>query len=415
MKIARLLLLAFLSIFALGGIPSATTCFFMYSAQKLFMQKKKPSLFVPTFKNLNVITMNNFSQQKPENGDEISISQLTNLIYKNYDSINDGTLLPIKSYDSSVKGYYSLYKGINISEDDQYITIYSRGFARESKPSESNESYYKKILNFIIPGFQVRGMPKKGGGALCAYASIRENIIHTPCVSFDYPDTLSLLNIAQTVDLQCLGTVTQGIPSTLKRIDVGTSRGATALLKAELLNKTDNHPVAMVLESPILCLDDTISQLIKTSLWNMPAPSSLAYSVFTWLCPSYNSREDNVTKLLPNITKDIPIFIVHLNNDPYVSNEAMFCIVKNLRQKNKNIYLLVLDDQTKQARHGRLNIMKPFQRALNAFYKNYKLPHNAQLAEEEVSQKLFTNARTNTTASSVKNWIITDCGLATSR
>lgn len=398
-------------IFSFHAIPFSAQAYYASFFLKVLPKRKKKGMFIPTLNNLNTITMTNFSFEKPKDiSCETTISKLANTIYSNYKKIENGTLLPIKLPDHSVKKYCSVFKGIQTDYDDQFITVYSRGFAREPKPLNPHEksiSLYKKILHFLFPGFQMRGLPRKGGGALCAYATIRENLIHTPCISFDYPDTINLLNFAQSLDLECLTTVLNNIPSDKKAIHVGTSRGATALLKQELLNTSDIHPAALVLESPFLCLQDTATQLIKTSIWNLPFPSWLAHTIFQWACPNYNSAEDNLKQLLPTISKDVPIFIVHLKNDPYISDEAMFTMVHTLSQYNDNIHLLVLTDKTRQACHGRLNIIKSYQRAANAFYKEYNLPHDETLAEE--GEQLLQQAQVNAYATSLKNWITTEC------
>ncbi len=411
MKLARYLLPAFLAIPALGLliVPSTITSNFHYSLVKFITKKVKPTLFIPTLTSINALTMYNFSTELQENNSKATtIQELAVAVHSDYTSIQDGISLSINSSHEPTK-YCSIYKGVHIPDKSPCITVYSRGFARESRPLNptSNDSYYNKILNSIVPGFQPQGLPQKGGGAICAYATIRENLIHSPCISFDYPDTRLSANYAQTVDLQCLTTILSKIPQDKKIVQIGASRGATVLLKHELLNKTERHPAALVLESPFLSLKDTVMRLIKKTLYNIPIPSFLVLTAFNWLYPQYNAKEDNLQELLLNINKDVPIFIVHLKDDPYVSNESMFCLVNTLAQVNKEIHLLVLNDPSKKARHGKLNIMKPFQQAANAFYKKYELPCNEELATEGAT--LLDDAKKNAEASSIQEWIFTQC------
>lgn len=412
MKLTRYflpVLLIFTTLVGLLAMPSVHACF-TPSFLKFIPKKSNFSAFLPSLASINTLTMYNFSSDFPENNPEITtIQKLALNVHDDYKNIHDGTCLTINALDGQ-KSYCSVSKGVYTADENPYITIYSRGFARESRPynaTENNDAYYKKILNALIPNFQVRGLPQKGGGVLSAYITLRENFIHTPCVSFDYPDARQSANFAQTVDLQCLDIVIRGASKEKKIILMGTSKGATTALKHELLNKTDIHPAGLILESPFLCLKDTILRLIKTAIFNLPFPSYLAFSAFNWFYPHYNPQEDNLEKLLININKDIPIFIVHLNNDSYVSNESMFCIVKTMAAKNKNIHLLVLHDPTKKTKHGKLTVIKPFQQAVNAFYKKYDLPCNEELAQE--GETVLADAKKNAEAHSIQDWILTDC------
>lgn len=369
--------------------------------------------FTPSLENLNTITFLSLSPQDLMSSfQEITVSQLAFSICNNYKNMPTATLLPIKTIDKSIKEYQIVHKGIVLdtkNHTNNIITLYSRGFAREKSPLQSMNDIplYRKILSYLFPGFQSNGLPKRGGGALSAYAAIRDNFIHTPCISFDYPDIDNLVNIAQSLDLSCLHTIINNIPDTTKMIYMGTSRGATALLKYELLTTTNRHPCVMVLESPIFSLHDTAQQISKTFLWGFPYSAALGYAIFQWLYPLYNPREDNVIQLLPFISNTLPIFIVHLKNDPYVSNRAMFTMVNTLARYNKNIYLLVLEDSTGVARHGALNKIVAFQQAANAFYEQYGLAHDQLLAQQ--GRLLLDNAYKNASAQSYKEWSLTPC------
>jgi hypothetical protein len=371
----------------------------------------KVAVFNPTLRNLNTITFSLPMLTKPESAiQKVRISDLAETICDCYHRIQDGTLLEINNKENNQKKYCEVNKGIAselVKED--FVTIYSRGFAREPRPinPKNDTVFHRKIINYFLPGFQIKGLPRKGGGALSAYAAVRDNFIHTSCICFDYPDMRQYINFAQTTDFSCLDTIIKNIPDNNKAIYLGTSRGATILLKYELLNTTNRHPSAMILESPCLSLKDVATQLVNTSALKMFLSPYLLYTIFQWLCPHYNSQEDNLTSLLPHINSEVPIFITHLKGDPYISDHAMFTIVHTLAQYNKKVHLLVLIDPTKQATHGRLNVVKAFQKAANAFLKEYDIPHDALLAQE--GENLLALAYSNAYVQSPKDWKLTPC------
>ena len=396
------------------------TLYSPYNAQKyhrlLSTSLKRNKKFNPTLNNLNTITLTPLSQQESEhNSPIITISELANAICDHYAEIKDETILSIKN-QNIIKDYCKIHKGIYLTshekeqKENNIVTVYSRGFARESRPISSSEgtSLYRNILHYIFPVFQVQGLPQKGGGALSTYAAYRDDLIHTPCITFDYPDTNNHMNVAQTLDIACLDTIVKNIPTTQKTVYLGASRGATALLKHELLNERNQHPCAMILESPFLSMHDTMSQIARKCFWNIPFSSTLAYNAFRWLYPNYNPQEDNLTELLPNINPDIPLLIIHLKEDPYISDAGMFKIVHTLAHYNKNIHLLVLTDTTGKAHHGKLSRIKAFQKTANAFLQQNAIPHSECLAEQ--GQQLLSSARKNAyNCSSPAEWNLTPC------
>jgi hypothetical protein len=267
------------------------------------------------------------------------------------------------------------------------------------------------MVDFICPDFKDAGsLPRKGGGVLSTYTAYRDNLIQTPCINFDYPDTDELANFAQQLDLNCLNTVFENIPQGYTTIGLGTSRGAVTLLKRELMNEGKNRPCALVLESPILSITDVASQIAKKFVWNLPLMPSLAYYTFCLINPGFDPKEDNLENMLATkkISPDLPILFVHLKNDPTLSDKAMFTMVKALACYNPNIHLLVLNDTTKTAHHGELHHIEAFQHVANTFYRSYNLPHNALLADK--GEKFFEITKENVyKAASPKNWRLVSC------
>lgn len=366
-------------------------------------------IFTPTLQNLNTITLTRLSDQESKsNFQGVSALNLALTICDHYNDIDNSLILPLST--NNEKEYLRVYKGVFIpssrNEQKDYITLYSRGFARQERPALRKKlPLYQKILSYLIPGLQERGLPKKGGGVLAAYAALRNKFIHTPCITFDYPDASHLVNLAQKIDLLCLDTILESIPANKKMIYCGTSRGASALLKHELQN--NNNPCAMILESPFFSIKDTTAQLAKTCLWNIPFSSLFAYKLFRWLYPQYQPMQDNLLQLIPRINPQTPLFIIHLQNDPYVSDAGIFTMVNTLARYNSNVHLLVIKDTTRTARHGALNKIKPCQQAVNAFLKHYNLPYDKELAQQ--GQELLAQAKANAKASSPDSWKLTSC------
>lgn len=363
--------------------------FFSYMSMQSMEQKG----FIPTLENLNVLTIMPANEECTHNN-TLVVQNLITKIQDNYKDISR-ELLYVQSPRQLTE--HLVIKGMPENQDEKFITIHSRGFAQD------DATCYKRSLNC----FERVTVPTKGGGVLCAYTAIRDFYIHTACVTFDYPDQHEFANLAQKLDHKCLDTIIKNIPADYKKVYFGTSRGATNVLKYELFNTSNDHPCAIILESPFISIKKIISeQVADAGLSYIPTAQylaelgSLAFIKFKF--PNYKEEEDNLETYLSNIDPQVPILIAHLKHDPYVSDESMFNMVDELATQNHNIYLLVVRDTTKKLGHGRLSRAIPFQRLTNAFLKKQEIPHNKMLAQE--GEALLKIARNNALAGSLDEW-----------
>jgi hypothetical protein len=344
-----------------------------------------------------------------------TISTIANEIYLDYEMLEQVNQVAVKNTDKTIKGYTVIEKGISNkkSSDTTYITLLSKSYAKALAPLDylPPKNSYEKMVDFICPDLQdLAYLPRKGGGALCAYTAYRDNLIHTDCVSFDYPDTDELTNFGQRLDLNCLNTVYDALPSSCNTIGLGLCRGANVLLKRELLNEGKNRPCALVLESPLFSAPDLMSQIIKTYVTNLPFVTWISYNIYCVMNPGFDRKQDNLKQLIATkkISADLPILFIHIKNDPIVSDKAIFYMVKSLAQYNNNIHLLVLNDTTKKAHHGALHTLEVFQNVMNSFYQYYNHPHDVALAQK--GKAVFAMTKENVyNVSCSKEWELTPC------
>lgn len=349
----------------------------------------------------------------------ISMADLAEQIHTNFQSIVDGTrvLIRPKNNDGSQAKEYSIYKKVMLEENTSYVTVFSRGFARESMPvskTVDNEFSYKKIIKYLFPSFHMQGLQRKGGGFVSASVAFRDQLIHTPCITFDYPDTRTFVDFAQSNDLKCLTTVMNAIPQEVKIISMGVSRGATASLKYALTAEKygARQASALILESPFISIENVTYQLSEKCFYSIPGSLNFLQIAFNLFYPRYKFCNDNLLDLLMQNNQgqnkmSMPILITHLQNDPYISDKAMFGMVQLLSKHNDKIYLLVLADDTHKVSHGRLHAVEVYQQVVNAFLHNNGLACNKGLAQK--GQVLLERAKKNAGVTHHEDWTLTEC------
>ncbi len=221
-----------------------------------------------------------------------------------------------------------------------------------------------------------------GGGFQSACAYIRDHIICTPCISFDYKEGRRLSNFAQKLDIRCLETVYHEVIEKNPKariILIGDCIGGLRALRF-VAEKNPTQVEILVLESPVTSFrsfTDRIAQVnLKPYLVRFGAP--LLRRLFTWYSPNYQASKDNFMEQVNNI-EGKNIFIAHRKDDSRVSDESMKELADILGEKN-NVHLCIADDE--KYNHSRIMPLKKVRQAVNAFYKGLHYPHNQQLADE---------------------------------
>lgn len=381
MVIKRLLFL-FFSFLVLLFAPNESICtrpFLKYGFKLFFAENKKtvfvcigiaglylankwfriPGTFSPTVENLNTTTTT--IQQAVNNEPDSSCQTIRSVIQQiNNKGVPEMAKIKVcNKCDDTTQLILDLQKGIK-KVDSDVITIISRGWASNKQGSR----------------------PSKGGGLHAAYVYIRDNIICTPCISFDYPEDRRLFNFAQNFDTCCLETVYNEVIKQNPKariILVGDCIGGLRALRF-VAEKNPTQVETLVLESPFTSftsLTDRIAQVyLKPYLVRFGAP--LLRRFFTWYFPNYQASKDNFMEQASNI-EGKNIFIGHRKNDTHVSDESMKKLADMLGEKN-NVYFYITDNKTYN--HSRIMPLKKVQQTVNAFYKGLHYPHNQQLADE---------------------------------
>lgn len=262
--------------------------------------------------------------------------------------------------------------GVHPPEKTKRITIFSRGYAKQANSPND--------------------MPRVGGGVYSAYHYLRDLCLHTPTIAFDYPDDPEHFNFGQDIDERCLALVYQELhnhwPSTNITL-FGDCRGALLALKLATYNP--EMVDTLILAAPLVRADDLIQQISSQYLGFLGAygPSVLK-NFFTWYFPNYDPSKDTLHTRLAHISGK-RIFIAHREHDKVIPLESVKRLVRALRDQNE-VYFLVVKNTN--APHSRLNTVVEFQMAINAFYRQYGMPYDQELADAGQSLLLQAQAYT---------------------
>lgn len=330
--------------------------------------------FNPTIANLNTVTLKietEISSQEalPADAHLYSVSELAYAIDQN--NVPEQTYLAIANSNNERTTYWHIHTGLETIQENEPIFVYSRGYAGAKRAINPTRKEKQRGLCSI---------PKRGGGIVVGSQWLKGGIINSTCVMFDYPDTRNYFDFGLKNDQQCLECVYKELSSKTDNIVFfGNCRGSKALL-TYLSRSRPTGVRAVILDAPFMDLDQFVQAISKNYGTYIPFSKKITKKIITDWHPNYCQKDDITLNDLKNIPTDIPIFIGHLLGDSLVSNEMIKKMVQTLRDSGHKVYLLVIDDKTKS--HSRLYQTKPFQQAVNAFLKQYGLPHDVQLADE---------------------------------
>ncbi len=228
-----------------------------------------------------------------------------------------------------------------------------------------------------------------------------------PCVTFDFPCYRKEFDHAQDLQRTSLEYMINKLDADQIIIN-SVCIGSTVVLRmlAESDQKLLTPIKAAVLQSPPISLKDISEQLARTYVSWVPYSGSMIYGLFKALHPNINSYKDAlISALEQSPPSSIPLLIAHIKGDNWVSDESIFNLVTTLKQKSKNVYLLVIErDPDNLIRHGSLHKSKTFGNIVHAFLKACDLPHNADQAARGTES--LEDAQQNVSASSIKEWVI---------
>lgn len=288
------------------------------------------------------------------------------------------SIMQVQSHHNTV---IEVEKGISAQPEHETLFLFSRGYAARGSlmPGTPLANKYRDVVNI-------------GGGLMSAHIAIKDHLVtNAPCYSFDYPDTVRYLNLAQTKDLECLKTVWGEIARKnphAKIVGIGDCRGSKALL--EFATEKPKNLKALVLLAPFVSVEELAHHIAHNYL-PFPYSDKILHLLMKYGLPSVDSAQDDLAERLPLINKKLPIFIAHRTGDAVISYKDIQLLTNVLQKSgNQDVYLLEIKDDS--ASHSNLSHIPELQQALNAFYAQYSLPHNKTLAQE--GKELLKEAKT---------------------
>lgn len=209
-------------------------------------------------------------------------------------------------------------------------------------------------------------------------------LIHTPYVSFNYPDATnkfyrvnwSETSFGQENEINRLHLAYQRTMSKYESCDIilfGISRGASNIAVFAGLHQYDNIK-ALVLESPYNTMTEVIEDIMHKKYlgWlDVSYGETLAEFIFK----KYKRNGWSPKNCCENILKHTPILIVCSKEDKTVPYFSSINLYKNLiASGHEHAYILITDHgnhaQILQGLDG-----EKYHATVNAFYKKYSLPH----------------------------------------
>lgn len=245
---------------------------------------------------------------------------------------------------------------------------------------------------------------RDGHGIRCSHPWIKNTIVSNHFVTFDYFYEPKGFDFGQGVNIDCFDLIYQELAQKNPQaplIVAATCIGAKIALEFAA-NRPCDHIQAMILESPFIDVHQLMNNIDKTyGAW---LPFEIK-SVLKWYFSDCKDPIKRPHADLSQINPNLPIFIAHLENDSFYTNQDMFELVNQLRASgNTNIYLLVLRND--RHKHGHLNNIKEFAQATSAFLAAYNLPFTPNLATE--GKELLDIAYTNAQAMDPSEWVIVE-------
>ncbi|MFZ5954171.1 MAG: hypothetical protein ACOYT8_03705 [Candidatus Dependentiae bacterium] len=358
----------------------------IYGIKKL----RTPTIIKPSLENLNVVTVVPQQALLPS---QTSYSLQEYIARFAQNKATDNDCIKVNNQDGK-ELYLNVLKGIQ-ETGHQNINIYSRGVALGRNQVNDRA---------IQAGRQPQSLPPVGGAIIEVYKYMRDNMMHDPCIAFDFPDQRwKNISFTQEPDQECVAFVYDQVAKTLpqkKIIEVGLCRGAGTNVRVE-----KETPSVTVLESPLISFKDAIHSIGRADVPRViPFKGPFMYAMARLAFPSYNPEKDNIFE--NDITVKAPLLLLHLVDDKVVSDEHVMQLLKAVKEKgNEHAYCFVLQDKTNNLRHALMSLAKSTQQVTNAFYAKYQLPHDEQLAKK--GEELLHVARQNAQVQSSDEWTIT--------
>lgn len=215
--------------------------------------------------------------------------------------------------------------------------------------------------------------------------------------SFDFPDATERfwrMNFTQTslaqaneiealrstYDQACARLTTEGLEDQ-DFVMIGMSRGATTILNFMSTYKPEKIK-AIVVESPF---DSThaVAKNMLSKVWleNVYGMQSIAHALVGVAFWQHSTLGIHAKDVVKDISKDVPILLIASNQDvivPAQSTIALYNMIKQSGHQKVHLYRADLGPHGRFLKHEN---GRRYQNVVQAFYRNYGLPHDSRLAD----------------------------------
>lgn len=295
---------------------------------------------------MNCLTMRSV-KRPPEKQVITHIHHLVRSIYR-FNKVPLQTLLEINN------NYFMVYRDIELYPKDQFVFIYSRGYAKSVEPGTNGD-------------FIQRGACAKG-----AYVQIRDHIVppHYPLISFDYDDDRDGFAFGQEQEIAQLETIYKSVllkNPNAQIILIGDCRGGKVAL--ELATRQPKNLNALILMAPFISGRDITNNLAKHHLGYLPMREAILHYFFKFYFKQYDESKNDLIARLHHIDPQLPIFIGHRINDQLVSTETIKLLAKTLDHNGNSVQLCITHDQSEP--HSKLTNITGVQQGIRSFLGQY--------------------------------------------
>lgn len=186
--------------------------------------------------------------------------------------------------------------------------------------------------------------------------------------------------LGQEKDIEVLSNAINNLKKPI--IAIGVSKGAATWINVAAKSENINYIKALVLESPFANINDILYRFWHLKYLNyIPGGRYIAKQIIKAILVHYDCDGiQPIGSIKKILNKNLPIYIVHSKQDRLIPiNHSRQLYIEFLKNDFKNVYLI----EPEVGHHAGIlytDELKTFQNSLNSFYKEFKLPYNANIA-----------------------------------
>lgn len=231
----------------------------------------------------------------------------------------------------------------------------------------------------------------KGANYEHAFYYQRQGIVHSPLITFDFPDAREngehdhqKSNLGQQEDVASLAAAYKHAQEKFPHhsfVGQGVSRGAVTWLNFCALHKPEKIR-GLIIESPF----DDILTIVQNRIRYIPGSEFLARKLGPTLLkkffPAWDPQGYKPIDLVEKIPHTIPMLFIHSDQDDLIPHKSSENLSQKLAQSGHEVYCLILKGGGQHANILHASQGDLYKNVVNAFYKKLGLPHDAKRAQE---------------------------------